>query len=134
MKKTPTSQEIQNFQPKCLLPSPPPGSPPAERQGISFTATGFVLPCCWLASSAAFWPKASGERPDGGEGLNGSESFSEDEKIKLFFAKELHIDNNETIENIIGSDTWQNFMSDLVNKPEKSSPLCFERCSKVEKK
>lgn len=129
MKKTPTDQEIQNFQPKCLLPLPPPNSPPAERQGISFTATGFVLPCCYLASYAAFWPKASGESSDGGEGLNGHESFTEDEKIKLFFAKELHIDNNETIDDIINSDTWQNFMSDLINKPEESSPLCFIRCS-----
>ena len=129
MKKTPTSQQIQNFQPKCLLPNPPPNSPPAERQGISLTATGFVLPCCWLASYAAFWPKASGEMADGSDGLNGSENFSEDEKIKLFFAKELHIDNNETIDDIINSDTWQNFMSDLINKPEESSPLCFIRCS-----
>ena len=129
MKKTPTSQQIQNFQPKCLLPNPPPNSPPAERQGISLTATGFVLPCCWLASYAAFWPKASGEMADGSDGLNGSENFSEDEKIKLFFAKELHIDNNETIDHIISSDTWQNFMSDLINKPEESSPLCLKRCS-----
>ena len=129
MKKTPTSQQIQNFQPKCLLPNPPPNSPPAERQGISLTAPGFVLPCCWLASYAAFWPKASGEMADGSDGLNGSENFSEDEKIKLFFAKELHIDNNETIDDIINSDTWQNFMSDLINKPEESSPLCFIRCS-----
>ena len=129
MKKPPTSQQIQNFQPKCLLPNPPPNSPPAERQGISLTATGFVLPCCWLASYAAFWPKASGEMADGSDGLNGSENFSEDEKIKLFFAKELHIDNNETIDDIISSDTWQNFMSDLINKPEESSPLCLKRCS-----
>ena len=129
MKKTPTSQQIQNFQPKCLLPNPPPNSPPAERQGISLTATGFVLPCCWLASYAAFWPKASGEMADGSDGLNGSENFSEDEKIKLFFAKELHIDNNETIDDIISSDTWQIFMSDLINKPEESSPLCLKRCS-----
>ena len=120
MSKTPTNQEIQNFQPKCLLPSgPAAGRPPAERQGVSVTSSGFVLPCCWLASSF---------------GPDNEEQLLEDEKIKSFFDKELHIDNNETIEDIVNSNTWLNFMSDLVNKPEKSSPLCFERCSKVEKK
>ena len=116
MKKTPTDQEIQNFQPKCLLPLPPPNSPPAERQGISFTATGFVLPCCYLASYAAFWPKASGESSDGGEGLNGHESFTEDEKIKLFFAKELHI-----LEEALGLlRSFEHWTYLLLCKPEET--------------
>ena len=106
MKKTLTDQELQNFRPKCLQPD-------GTNVGrfIAVTATGFVLPCCWL------------DRPDG------SQNFPENKKIKLFFDKELHIDNHETIEDIINSDTWQNFMSDLVNKPEESSAICLKMCS-----
>ena len=123
MSKTPTSQEIQNFRPKCLLPD---GTNvavvPIDRQHrvqpefpwpLSITATGFVLPCCWLASVY---------------GPHDEEDISKDEKIKPLFDKELHIDN-KTIEDIVNSDTWQNFMSDLVNRPEESSPFCFKRCS-----
>ena len=125
----PTDQELQNFQPKCLQ-----SDGTNVRCPIAITATGFVLPCCWLGSQSAYWPKASGDRPDGSENLYGSENFSEDEKIKSFYDEELHIDNNETIEDIINSDMWQNFMSDLINKPEESSSICFKMCSKVEKK
>ena len=130
MKKTPTNQEIQNFRPKCLQPvrtNVTSGAVPFRSQPehpwlcysagefacihTSITATGFVLPCCWL------------DRPDG------SENLLEDEKIKPFFDKELHIDNNKTIDDIVNSDMWQNFMSDLINKPEESSPFCFKVCS-----
>ena len=106
VKKTLTDQELQNFRPKCLRPD---GA--NVGRSIAVTATGFVLPCCWL------------DRPDG------SENLLEDEKIKFFFDKELHIDNNETIEDIVSSDTWQKFMSDLINRPEESAPICLKMCS-----
>ena len=102
MKKTPTDQEIQNLQPKCL-------GPEGQNVGrsIAVTATGFVLPCCWL------------DKP-------GQEV---DEKVKTLFDSSLHIDNNETIENIINAEPWQKFMSELTEKPELSSPICFQFCS-----
>ena len=106
VKKTLTDQELQNFRPKCLRPD---GA--NVGRSIAVTATGFVLPCCWL------------DRPDG------SENLLEDEKIKPFFDKELHINNNKTIEDIVNSDTWQNFMGDLINRPEMSSPICLKMCS-----
>ena len=106
VKKTLTDQELQNFRPKCLHPD---GA--NVGRSVAVTATGFVLPCCWL------------DRPDG------SENLLEDEKIKLFFDKELHKDNNETIEDIVSTDTWQNFMSELINRPEESSPICLKMCS-----
>ena len=87
MKKTPTNQEIQNFQPKCL-------GPPGANIGrsIAVTATGFVLPCCWL------------DRPDN------FDEIMEDEKISPLFDEALHIDNNDTIEDIVSSNPWQKFM------------------------
>lgn len=105
MKKTPTSQEIQNFQPKCL-------GPPGANIGrsIAVTATGFVLPCCWL------------DRPDN------FDEIMEDEKISPLFDEKLHIDNNDTIEDIINSDPWQKFMRELTEKSEESSSICFQMC------
>jgi len=99
--KTPTNQEIQNFQPKCL-------SEEGINVGrsIAVTATGFVLPCCWL------------DHPD----------TSEEAKVKTLLDPQLHIDNNDTIEDIIESEAWQKFMNDLVNKPEESADICFKMC------
>ena len=101
MSKTPTDQEIQNFQPKCLervLPG----------RGIAVSATGFVLPCCWLDQA---------------------HNTEKDEKIAPLFDDKLHIDNNDTIEDIISSKPWQKFMHDLIEKPEDSSPICFRKCT-----
>lgn len=101
--QTPTDQEIQNFQPKCL-------GPEGRNLGrsIAVSATGFVLPCCWL------------DRP----------SSSMDEKVKTLFDESLHIDNNDTIDDIIGAESWQKFMRDLIEKPEDSSPICLEMCTR----
>ena len=105
MNKTPTSQEIQNFQPKCLGPE---GA--NVGRSIAVTATGFVLPCCWL------------DRPDS------FDEIMEDEKIRPLFDDALHIDNNDTIEDIVSSHSWQKFMRELTEKPEESSYICFEMC------
>ena len=101
MSKTPTDQEIQNFQPKCLDSNRTNGRP------IAVSATGYVLPCCWLDRASS--PK--------------------DKKVKTLFDDKLHIDNNDTIEDIISAEPWQKFMRDLVEKPEESSPICFEMCT-----
>ncbi len=102
--QTPTDQEIQNFRPKCL------GSEGRNfGRAIAVSATGFVLPCCWL------------DRP----------SSPMDEKVKTLFDESLHIDNNDTIDDIIGAEPWQKFMRELVEKPEESSPICLEMCTRV---
>mgnify|MGYP001159807799 FL=1 len=100
--QTPIDQEIQNFQPKCL-------GPEGRNLGrsIAVSATGFVLPCCWL------------DRP----------SSPMDEKVKTLFDKSLHIDNNDTIEDIISAEPWQKFMRELIEKPEESSSICLEMCT-----
>ena len=101
MIKTPTNQKIKNFQPKCL-------SKEGRNIGRSgaISATGFVLPCCWL------------DRPN----------KPMDSKVSTLFDEKLHIDNNDTIDDIIKSDPWQKFMRELTTKPEESSPICLEMC------
>ena len=100
MNKTHTDQEIQNFQPKCL-------SSDRTNGRAAVSATGYVLPCCWLDRASS--PK--------------------DKKVKTLFDDKLHIDNNDTIEDIISAEPWQKFMRDLVEKPEESSPIFFEMCT-----
>jgi len=104
MSKTPTDQEIQNFHPKCL------DSNRTNGRLIAVSATGYVLPCCWLDRASS--PK--------------------DKKVKTLFDDKLHIDSNDTIEDIISAEPWQKFMRDLVEKPEESSPICFEMCTSKE--
>ena len=74
MRKTLTNQKIKNFQPKCL-------SKEGRNIGRSgaVSATGFVLPCCWL------------DRPN----------EPRDSKVSTLFDEKLHIDNNDTIDDII---------------------------------
>ncbi len=105
MTKTPTNQKIQNFQPKCL------GKEGYRGRSIAVSATGFVLPCCWL------------DRPDD------FDDIMKDKKVGPLFDKKLHIDNNDTIEDIVSSDPWQKFMRELTEKPEESSPICFQMCT-----
>ena len=97
MSKTLTNQEIPNFQPKCLK----------FGRAAAVTATGVVLPCCWL------------DQP----------SSLRDEKVDTLFEAKLNIDNNDTIEDIINSAPWQKFMRELVEKPKESSPICLRMCS-----
>ena len=103
---TPTNQEIQNFQPKCLGGK----GYKARSIAIAVSATGFVLPCCWL---------------------NQTYDVNKHEKVRPLFDDKLHIDNNDTIDDIIYSEPWQTFMRDLIEKPEKSAPICFRKCTKT---
>ena len=100
MKKTPTNQEIQNFQPKCH----------GTKRSVAVSATGFVLPCCWLDQAY---------------------DVNKHEKVRPLFDDKLHIDNNDTIDDIIYSEPWQTSMRDLIEKPEKSAPICFRKCTKT---
>tara|TARA_Y100000310_G_C20116161_1_gene549368 strand:- start:125 stop:442 length:318 start_codon:yes stop_codon:yes gene_type:complete len=88
--------DCKKLQPKCLLTA----------RGASYTATGYVLPCCWI---------------DNPKGWN-------DEILKKFFDPNLHIDKNE-IEEIINSKTWKNFFNLVKNNPKQAPKLCYRYCS-----
>ena len=107
MKKTPTSQEIQNFQPKCL-------EPPGANIGrsIAVTATGFVLPCCWL------------DDPKNDHALE-NEFHMKDEHLAL--------KNVEKIEDIYGSKEWAHFFDTLINNPSCAMKQCQYKCGNREK-
>ena len=92
---------LNQFKPKCIHGG----------RDIALSARGYLVPCCWL------------DRPDG------SENFYQDTKVQKFYQKELHLDNNESVESIINSETWQTFLNDLIERPETSSPICLKMCT-----
>jgi hypothetical protein len=71
---------------------------------ISYTAEGCLTPCCWV---------------DG------------DPDFDKFYDKSLYIDNNESIEDIFNSRTWQEFYHMLENKPELAPHVCKRQCTEV---
>ena len=79
-------------------------------RAVAFTATGYLLPCCWLDNHA-----------------NGT---VHQKWVKDFYKKEQHIDNHEKIEDIIEGKTWQNFFNMLENDPEDAPKVCWEHCNR----
>ena len=92
---------LNHFKPKCIHGG----------RDIALSARGYLVPCCWL------------DRPDG------SENFYQDTKVQKFYQKELHLDNNKSVDSIIKSETWQTFFNDLIERPETSSPICLKMCT-----
>lgn len=89
--------ENSKFKPKCLL----------AKRVPACTATGYIVPCCWV---------------DNPLGWN-------DKTISKFYDKTLHLDNNNSIEDIINSETWHDWFVMLKNKPENAPPVCKKYCS-----
>ena len=86
----------KKFQPKCIL---------TDRQ-ISFTATGFVIPCCWV------------DNPDS----------RKDKNIKKFFDSKQHIDKHNSVMEIMNGEVFTNFWNMLKNEPEKAPDTCKKYC------
>ena len=40
----------------------------------------------------------------------------------------LAVENNISLEEIFGSDTWENFFQKLVNDPDNCSYMCKKKC------
>ena len=76
-------------------------------QYLGHSAKGFILPCCWCDIP----------NPEN------------DIEIYKLFKEKLHIDNNDTIEEIVLSDEWISFFSTLVDNPSKASKVCKLYCS-----
>lgn len=72
--------------------------------GILYNNRGFLTPCCW------------------------ADGPLEEDDWKEFYAEELNVSNNNSIEDIITSDTWVNFFHDLSNGKIKRvcSIYCME--------
>jgi hypothetical protein len=72
---------------------------------ISYVNSGHMLPCCF----------AEGNR----------------EVFAQFFTDDLKIDNNDTIDDILTSDTWVDFYYDIKHNPKKVASYnhCVYCCS-----
>ena len=87
---------IRKFQPKCIL---------TDRQP-AFTATGFLVPCCWVDNQ---W------------GMK-------DKNIKKFYDPKQHIDKHETVMEIMHGEVFTDFWNMLKNKPENAPKICKKYC------
>ena len=74
---------------------------------IGHSATGWILPCCWL---------------------DPNEDPIEDEKIKALFTDDLKIENVESIEDILYSDPWIEFMNTIQSGKDVPT-MCLKYCS-----
>lgn len=74
--------------------------------GIAYTSDGFLLPCCWL------------------DGHGSKEKLT---NLGLY-NEELKLKNNDSVESIITSNQWKNFIKILIETPEIAPEKCHEKC------
>jgi len=73
---------------------------------LAYSVTGHMTPCCWLnVSSSETW-------------------------IKDFFSDELHIDNFNSVAEILETKTWVDFFEMLKNEPKRAPLQCKRMCSR----
>lgn len=94
---------MHKLEPKCF---PEHLNKEKEIRGIAYTATGFLMPCCWLD----------------GIGFN-----NEYEKLGLH-DEELKLENNKSVEDIICSKQWKNFTRILIEEPHNAPTKCKQKC------
>lgn len=87
----------KEFKPKCLQ----------TEKSLAITATGYVVPCCWVDNEQGWTDKI----------------------LSKFYDKSLHLDNNKNIEDIVNSEIWYDFFSTLINKPKNAPNSCKKFCS-----
>jgi len=96
------------IKPKCMIkPASKNDNNYIDHQYLGHSAKGFILPCCWCDIPN---PKS-------------------DDEINKLFKEKLHIDNNDSIEEIVLSDEWISFLSTLIDNPSKASKVCKKYCS-----
>ena len=76
-----------------------------SNRALSFSNTGHIMPCCWTNASY---------RVPG---------------LKELFSDKLHIDNNDSVEDIIESDEYKKFFDLLKNDPSNAPKTCKRFCS-----
>jgi len=74
---------------------------------IAYTATGHLLPCCWMDHY----------------------NHNPESKVDQFITDELKVENNNSIEDIITSDTWTNFHKGLIDDPDNAPKMCKNMCT-----
>lgn len=78
----------------------------STKKGYAHNANGYLLPCCWCDSVA--W------RP----------CFA----AYGFFDPDLHIGENDTIEDILASEAWAKWLHDISHDVENAPKVCKQKC------
>lgn len=77
----------------------------SHERDLAFTTTGHLTPCCWV-----------------------NNSFSEPFLAELLSDK-MHIDNFNSIEEILESKPWKDFYDMLQNQPNNAPRTCKFYCT-----
>lgn len=86
----------QKFQPKCFL---------SDRQP-AFTATGYLVPCCWVDNPWAW----------------------KDPKIAEFYDPKWHIDKQDSVMEIMHGEVFNKWWDMLEKRPEDAPQICKKYC------
>ena len=73
---------------------------------IAYISSGHILPCCWCDSPA----------------------FRPEFKSNGFLDDDLKLSENNSIDDIICSDSWINFLNTLMHEPENAPLVCQRKC------
>lgn len=75
-------------------------------QGIAYCSDGYLLPCCWL------------------DGLQSKRQLTS----LGIYDSELKLENHESIESVVRSKQWTNFIRILVEEPKLAPTKCHVKC------
>ena len=89
--------------PLCIV-----GNKDTVRRGIAYTSQGYIVPCCWLDTQLA----------------------DEDLTNLGMYDEELKLANNDSVEQIINSNQWRNFIRIISEDQEKAPVKCKLWCGK----
>ena len=79
--------------PKCL-----------NKKEIAYTATGYLLPCCWLDKPTAW----------------------QEPQVKRLMKKHLKLENFDSVEEVVHTKEWKDFFEELKTNP---AITCINYCS-----
>jgi|TARA_Y100000389_G_scaffold191534_1_gene217861 hypothetical protein len=72
----------------------------------ALSAKGYLLPCCWCDTI----------------------TVDKDPQLKKLFNKKLHIDNNDSVEEILLSDEWLDFKRSITKDYDEAPDVCKRYC------
>ncbi|GEM_PF-3808320 len=75
-------------------------------QNIAYTADGFLLPCCWCDAPSA----------------------RKDIERMNMYEHNLKLENCQSIDEIVESKIWENFVDTILHDPENAPRCCKEKC------
>ena len=74
-----------------------------ENRDLAYVSTGHLTPCCWV-----------------------NDNF--EKYLKDIVSLEMHIDNFDSIEDILLSKPWKDFFDMLMNNPSDAPQVCQRYC------